>query len=93
MSWTQIATNFNLNINHYVKPILIKKHNCIIYHFKTNNHSLYIQLMLQGDDIFVDVLLQPYIKYHKNRVYKGYLSEQWLLLLIYQLLNQYFKND
>jgi hypothetical protein len=90
MSWEQIANNFNLNICNYVTPIVTQRDNYKIYEFKTPKHALYVQLHMTDGDIYADVILHPFIKHHKRRIYQGWLREHWLLQLIYQTLNQYF---
>lgn len=91
MSWCQIADNFNLNTNHYIQPTITQRNHYKIYEFKTSKHALYIQVHMVNDDLYADVILHPFIKDHKRRIYQGWLSEYWLLQLIYQILNQYFK--
>jgi hypothetical protein len=87
--WYDVCETYKLDINKYVTPSISLNKYGTLYEFNTIKHKLYIQLNIVKDDLYLRIVLHPFIKDHKQRVWAGYLNNDWLLLML-QLLNQYF---
>jgi hypothetical protein len=88
--WEDVCKTYKLDITNYVTPTVSLNKYGTLYEFNTSKHKLYIQLSLVKEDVYLRIVLHPYVKDHKQRTWAGYSNNDWLLLML-QMLNQYFR--
>lgn len=92
--WDKVCHDYKLNKELYIQPTVVSNPTGIVYIFKSINHTLNIHFVF-SERIFVYMSLFPNKTGHKYRTWQGYLQSEYIVNMIFQLLNQYFmiKND
>ncbi len=87
--WNKVCNDYKLNKELYIQPTIKLNSSGMIYTFKSNYNTLNIHFVL-SERIFIYMSLYPTKPGHKNRTWNGYLQKEYIVTIIFQLLNQYF---